>query len=92
MNTGQELADIYGNAGNVFGVALSPDGDKLSTAGVDGTIRTCTLRIDNLVALARSRLTSLLTDDEHHKYLHTGFCGNKKLRKVMSCGQPSQGL
>lgn len=72
--TGEELASLYGNASNVFGVAFSPDGNQLATAGADGTIRIYTLRIDDLIALAKSRLTRPLTADECQKYLHQAVC------------------
>jgi WD40 repeat protein/transcriptional regulator with XRE-family HTH domain len=72
--TGQELASLYGNTGNVFGVSFSPDGNRLTTAGADGTIRIYTLRLDDLVGLARSRVTRVLTDDECRTFLHMDAC------------------
>ncbi len=72
--TGQELATLYGNASNVFGVSFSLDGSRLATAGGDGLIRIYTLQIENLVELARSRLTRSLTEEECRKYLHVEAC------------------
>lgn len=72
--TGKELASLYGNASNVFGASFRPDGNQLATAGADGTIRTYTLRIDDLIALAKSRLTRSLTEEECGKYLHAEGC------------------
>jgi WD40 repeat protein/DNA-binding XRE family transcriptional regulator len=74
VDTGEELASLYGNASNVFGVAFSPDGSQLATAGADGTIRTYALQIDDLIALAKSRLTRLLTEEECRKFLHSVSC------------------
>ena len=74
VNTGEELASLYGNASNVFGASFSPDGSQLATAGADGTIRIYTLEIEDLIALAKSRLTRTLTDAECQKYLHMGSC------------------
>jgi WD40 repeat protein len=74
VTTGEELASLYGNASNVFGVSFSLDGNQLATAGADGTIRTYTLRIDDLIALARSHLTRSLTEEECRKFLHIDFC------------------
>lgn len=74
VTTGEELASLYGNASNVFGVSFSPEGNQLATAGADGTIRLYTLRIDDLIALARSRLTRSLTEDECRKFLHVDSC------------------
>jgi WD40 repeat protein len=72
--TGEELVSLYGNTGNVFGVSFSPDGDRLATAGADGTVRIYTLRLDELVALARSRVTRSLTDEECRTFLHMDSC------------------
>ncbi|MFZ5818815.1 MAG: AAA family ATPase [Chloroflexota bacterium] len=74
VSTGEELASLYGNAGNVFGVSFSPDGNRLATAGADGTVRIYTLRLDDLVALARSRVTRSLTDEECRTFLHMDAC------------------
>ena len=48
---------LYGNLSNVYGVAFHPAGNILATAGADGTIRTYTLDLAELVTLARARLT-----------------------------------
>jgi hypothetical protein len=50
-------------------VAYSPDGRRLVTAESDD-IRVPALAIDDLVGLARSRVTRWWTDDECHKLLH----------------------
>ena len=72
--TGKELASLYGNASNVFSASFSPNGNQLATAGADGTIRIYTLRIDDLIALARARLTRTLTNEECQKFLHVATC------------------
>jgi WD40 repeat protein len=68
--SGEELFSLYGNTSNVFGVSFSPDSQTLVTAGGDGTIRMYTSQFEDLVALARSRVTRALTPDECQKYLH----------------------
>jgi WD40 repeat protein/transcriptional regulator with XRE-family HTH domain len=72
--TGEELVSLYGNTVNVFGVSFSPDGNHLATAGADGTVRTYTLRLNDLVDLARSRVTRSLADEECRTFLHMDSC------------------
>ena len=74
VSTGEELVSLYGNTGNVFGVSFSPDGNRLATAGADGTVRIYTLRLDDLVALARSRVTRSLSEEECRTFLHMDSC------------------
>jgi WD40 repeat protein len=73
LESSQELFTLYGNTSNVFGVAFSPDGDHLATSGGDGTLRIFTTRMEDLIALAKSRVTRRLTEAECQKYLH-GNC------------------
>ncbi len=72
--TGSELFSLYGNASNVFSIAFSPDGDRLVTAGADGSVRTYTAQLDELVAHARARVTRTLTDQECRRLLHVRTC------------------
>ena len=72
--SGEELFSLYGNQSNVFGVSFTPDGKQLVTAGADGTVRTYTPALDELIALAESRLTRTLTDEECREFLHEAAC------------------
>jgi WD40 repeat protein/transcriptional regulator with XRE-family HTH domain len=72
--TGQELLALRGHTGPVMGVAFSPDGTRLFTAGADGAVRFYLVRIEDLVALAKSRLTRSLTAYECRQYLHREQC------------------
>jgi WD40 repeat protein/DNA-binding SARP family transcriptional activator len=74
VQSGQELFTLYGNTSNVFGVAFSPDDTRLATAGGDGTLRIYTLQMEELIRLARTRLTRTLSDGECHQYLHVEQC------------------
>lgn len=74
VETGEELFSLYGNLSNVFGVSFSPDGRQLATAGADGAVRTYTLDLDELAALAQSRLTRTLTNEECRKFLRQAAC------------------
>jgi len=55
-------------------VAFSPDGTRLATTGSDGTFRVYVLPIDQLVRIARQRLTRGLTPAECQQYLHVSTC------------------
>lgn len=77
VQSGEELASLCGNTSNIFGVSFNPDGSQLATAGADGTIRVYTLEIEDLIALAKSRLTRSFTTVECQKYLHVEFCPGK---------------
>jgi len=74
--TGKEILTLPGSVGGVTGVAFSPsdDGAHLALASEDGVVRIYLLRIDELLALAHSRVTRLLTEAECQKYLHLDQC------------------
>ena len=72
--TGKELVTLTGHTGVVSGVAFSPDGTRLATASRDGTMRVYALRLEDLIALAKSRLTRALTAEECQQYLHVEAC------------------
>jgi len=72
--SGAEVATLYGNTTSVYGVAFHPDGIHLATAALDGSVRTYTLQTQELLDLARSRLTRQLTDEECQKFLHLSEC------------------
>ncbi len=68
-STGQELLTFFGDGSGLSDIAFSPDGTRLATGGDNG-VRVYLLRIDDLIALARTRLTRSLTSEECQKYLH----------------------
>ena len=55
-------------------LAFSPDGTRLAYSAADGTVRVLALDIDDLIQLARSRLTRSWTPDECRTYLHVESC------------------
>ncbi|NTU85752.1 MAG: WD40 repeat domain-containing protein [Chloroflexales bacterium] len=71
--TGQELRSFASPSGP-SDVAFSPDGKQLYVASVDGLVRVYLTNLDDLVALARTRVTRGLTDEECRVYLHTDRC------------------
>jgi WD40 repeat protein len=69
--TGAQSLTLPGTAS----VAFSPDGTRLATIGPeDNDVRIYTLRIEDLVALAKSRLTRTWTLDECRRFLHMDQC------------------
>ncbi len=73
VQTGKELLTLIAPSG-LTGVAFSPDGSQLAVAGRDGTTRIYLLHIEDLIALAKSRLTRSLTEQECQQYLHVEAC------------------
>jgi WD40 repeat protein/transcriptional regulator with XRE-family HTH domain len=71
--TGKELLTLHAPDG-LTSVAFSPDGSQLAVAGRDGTARIYLLRIEDLMALAKQRVTRSLTTEECQQYLHVPTC------------------
>ena len=74
LQSGACLHTLQGHGGEALDVAFSPDGKYLATGGFEGRARVYALRLEDLVALARSRVTRALTTDECRKYLHVETC------------------
>jgi WD40 repeat protein len=74
VETGEELATLDPRTSFLMGHALSPDGSRVATASADGTIRIFALSTEELVEVARSRVTRSLTTEECQKYLHVEAC------------------
>jgi WD40 repeat protein len=74
--TGDEVLTLPGSSGGVYGVAFSPldGGAHLVVASNDGIVRVFLLPIEDLLTLARSRVTRSLTTAECQKYLHVEEC------------------
>ena len=68
--TGKELLSVEGVF--TFDVEFTPDGKRLVIGGND--IQVIALTIDELIQIARSRLTRSLTTEECQKYLHMEQC------------------
>jgi len=71
--TGKELLTLHALEG-LTSVAFSPDGSQLAVASRDGTDRIYLLKIEDLIALAKQRVTRSLTTEECQQYLHLAAC------------------
>jgi WD40 repeat protein/transcriptional regulator with XRE-family HTH domain len=71
--TGHELW-IFQAPDGLTGLAFSPDVSQLAVASRDGTARIYLLKIEDLVTLAKTRVTRLLTTEECQQYLHVETC------------------
>jgi WD40 repeat protein len=68
--SGEQVLVLPGHDLLVTGIAFSRDGSMLATAGFDGLVRVWALDLDNLIEIARTKLTRGFTDDECRQYLH----------------------
>jgi WD40 repeat protein/DNA-binding SARP family transcriptional activator len=73
--TGQELLTLAGPGPEegLSSIAFSPDGRNLATGG-DKAVRMYLVHLDELIALARTRLSRTLTVEECQRYLHQEQC------------------
>ncbi len=69
VDTGEEMLTLLGSGSALTSVAFDADGKRLAVSG-DNETRLYELEIDDLIALARKRVTRQLTTEECQKYLH----------------------
>jgi len=74
--TAEQPLTLSGHTAAVYRVAWSPDGRHLATASRDGTSRVYIVDLNDLVDLARSKVTRGLTAEECQKFLHQDRCPN----------------
>jgi WD40 repeat protein/DNA-binding SARP family transcriptional activator len=74
LRTGNEVLTLTGHSFALTDVAFSPDGTRLATSSGDGTVRVYVLPLDQLMTVARSRLTRGWTPDECKRYLPGRSC------------------
>lgn len=77
-SNGKEVLTLHGSSEQVRGAYFNSDGTRLWTTSMDGAIREYVLRIEDLVELAKTRLTRTWTEEECKKYLHTATCPLEK--------------
>ncbi len=74
LATGGQSLELRGHDSAVSTVRWSPDGSRLVTSSWDGSVRVWAVALDDLVRLARSRVTRGLSDDECRRYLQQERC------------------
>jgi WD40 repeat protein len=70
----QELLTLRGDNGSVRSVEWSPDGKRLASAGTNGNVQIYLIDIQDLLKLARSRVTRDLAPDECQRYFQSETC------------------
>ena len=77
-SAGEQPLTLYGGSTAAMNAQFSPDGKSLvaswSYRGTPGSVRVFALDLEDLLAIARSRVTRTLTNDECQKYLHAERC------------------
>ena len=74
VSTGEQLLVLRGQTLGLTDLEFSPDGTRLATSAYDGTVRVYVLPVQELIDLARSRLTRTWTKEECRTYLHLEDC------------------
>ena len=65
---------LYGHTAAVYRVAFSPDGKQLASVGRNPVVRVYALNINDLMAVAKTRLTRTFTAAECQQFLHVAAC------------------
>ncbi|MCX6057030.1 MAG: protein kinase [Chloroflexi bacterium] len=73
VTNGANLLTLYVDSDGATSVAFSPDGKQLAVGGKSG-ISIFYLQIQDVIALAKSRVTRTLTKEECRQYLHMDVC------------------
>ncbi len=70
----QQPLTLYNPDGSVWSLGFSPDGRRLVTGGFGGVVRVWALPLEDIISIAKSRVTRTLTTDECQKFLHVDKC------------------
>jgi WD40 repeat protein len=74
MSSAQELLTLPGFSDSVWSLAFSPKGKYLAAAYSNGTVQIYAMDINDLLKLARSRVTRDLTPEECQRYFQSKTC------------------
>jgi WD40 repeat protein len=74
LSSSEEISILTDQSFPLEGVDFHPDGRYVVTAGDDGMVRVFVVDIDDLMELARSRLSRGFTQEECQTYLHLPSC------------------
>jgi WD40 repeat protein len=72
--TGQRQLTLRGSDASVGNISYGPDGSRLASVGTDGVLRVWTLDLDELIEIAKDKVTRALDDDECRQWLHLEAC------------------
>jgi WD40 repeat protein len=73
-DTGEQQLVLRGSQSSIGSMAFSPDGTRLASMGTDGILRLWVLDLDELIEIAKGKLTRSLDDDECRQWLHLEAC------------------
>jgi WD40 repeat protein len=73
-STGANLLTFPGGSAGATGISFNLDGTRFAVKGGEGGVYIFVLPIDDVIALAKSRLTRSLTTEECQQYLHMAIC------------------
>jgi WD40 repeat protein/DNA-binding SARP family transcriptional activator len=65
---------LRGHAGMITAVAFDAEGDRLASVSTDGTVRVWAVDVDELLAIAATKLTRAATEPECLRYAHLPLC------------------
>jgi WD40 repeat protein len=74
LRAGRQMITFTGPTSALTDVEFSPDGTRLATTSDDGTVRVYVLPVDELMRIARARLTRTWASAECRQYLPGGRC------------------
>lgn len=73
-DTGEQQLVLRGAHASIGHVSYSPDGTRLASMGSDGVLRLWELDLDELIEIAKERVTRSLDDEECRLWLHRQAC------------------